>query len=367
MFEWLNPIVNQIATHADDIIVIQMGFLCIVTTIFLWLWHSNRKKYNNLKHAIPADVVKSYLDSIIMNSTSLKSQLFRGGGLDVGGVPSVLPLQNLIGGEGLAISGAPSTALMEELNQKKAQIAALESQLSSGQTSRSELESKLTQSNSSLTGAQAKIKELEALLAQNRDGGGGDAALKAELNMVSKERDDLLDRLKEFEIIADDLANLKRLQQENEQLKRSLAAQGGQPFTPTLAPEREVAVPKTATAEVSESFEEISGGSEASGNDNKALDEFLNTPDATPGDDFDSAAAAFMSEDPLAKASTEEESLTAAPEAEALEAEALQAEALEAEAAALDAEAAAPEAEAEKSKPEKTPEDLLSEFEKMLG
>jgi hypothetical protein len=340
VFEWLDPIVNQIATHADDIIVVQMGFLCIVTTIFLWLWHSNRKRYNNLKHAIPADVVKSYLDSIIMNSTSLKSQLFRGGGLDVGGVPSVLPLQNLMGGEGLAISGAPSTALMEELNQKKAQIAALEAQLSSAQTSRSELETKLTQSNSSLTGAQAKIKELEALLAQNREGGSGDAALKAELSMVSKERDDLRDRLKEFEIIADDLANLKRLQQENEQLKRSLTAQGGQPFIPTLAPEPQVSAPKAAAAEVSDLFEELSVSSEAPTGDNKALDDFLNSPTETPADDFDAAAAAFTSEEPVAEASSEEESLTAAPEAEA---------------------------DPAKSKSEKTPEDLLSEFEKMLG
>jgi hypothetical protein len=245
-----------------------------------------------------------------------------------------------MGGEGLAISGAPSTALMEELNQKKAQIAALEAQLSSAQTSRSELETKLTQSNSSLTGAQAKIKELEALLAQNREGGSGDAALKTELSMVSKERDDLRDRLKEFEIIADDLANLKRLQQENEQLKRSLTAQGGQPFIPTLAPEPQVSAPKAAAAEVSDLFEELSVSSEAPTGDNKALDDFLNSPTETPADDFDAAAAAFTSEEPVAEASSEEESLTAAPEAEA---------------------------DPAKSKSEKTPEDLLSEFEKMLG
>jgi hypothetical protein len=339
VFEWIDPIVNQIAHHADDIIVIQMGFLCIVTTIFLWLWNSNRKKYNNLKHAIPADVVKSYLDSIIMNSTSLKSQLFRGGGLDVGGVPSVLPLQNLTGGEGLAISGAPSTALLEELNQKKAQIAALESQLSSSQNSQKELEGKLGQSQGSLTAAQAKIKELEALLAQNRDGGGGDAALRSELGMVTKERDDLRDRLKEFEIIADDLANLKRLQQENEQLKRSLAAQGGAlPATPAAEPE----APAAPAAEVSDLFEEMSSEKAAEGQDNKALEDFLSAP-AEGSTDFETAAADFLAE--------------ATPEPEK-----------EAELAEMAAEPmAAQEPESNKSKSEKTPEDLLSEFEKMLG
>jgi hypothetical protein len=287
-----------------EILVIQFGFLVIVSTIFLWLWFSNRRKYHNLKHAIPANIVKSYLDSIIQNSTSLKSQLFRGGGLDVGGVPSVIPLQQLMGGDGLAMSGAPSTALLEELNQKKAHIAVLESQLASLR----EIESKLDVSQGNLVTAQAKIKELEALLAQNRTSGGGDAALKAEIGMVTKERDDLRDRLREFEVIADDLANLKRLQQENEQLKRSLAAQGQKLPEPEV--KEEVSNSILDQAEVSDLFEDL-GQSEPASADNAVLEEFLS---AAP-----------------------EESLEEAP------------------------------ADENKSKSEKTPEDLLSEFEKMLG
>jgi hypothetical protein len=287
-----------------EILVIQFGFLVIVSTIFLWLWFSNRRKYHNLKHAIPANIVKSYLDSIIQNSTSLKSQLFRGGGLDVGGVPSVIPLQQLMGGDGLAMSGAPSTALLEELNQKKAHIAVLESQLASLR----EIESKFDVSQGSLGTAQAKIKELEALLAQNRTSGGGDAALKAEIGMVTKERDDLRDRLREFEVIADDLANLKRLQQENEQLKKSLAAQGHKLPEPEV--KEEVSNSILDQAEVSDLFEDL-GQSEPASADNAVLEEFLS---AAP-----------------------EESTEEAP------------------------------ADENKSKSEKTPEDLLSEFEKMLG
>ena len=302
-----DSVINNIDKFGPDILLIQSGFLVIISTIFLWLWFSNRRKYQNLKHAIPANIVKSYLDSIIQNSTALKSQLFRGGGIDINGIPSVFPINNLVGGDGIAISGAPSTALLEELNQKKAQIAALESQLLSSQKSCREVESKLVNSQGFLATAEAKIKELEALLAQTRTSGGGDAAIQAELKMVSKERDEFRDRLKEFEIIADDLANLKRLQQENEQLKKSLGMQGVETISVV---QEEVDVP-LAQADVTDPFEELSKA-EWDKNDNSALEEFLSEPEP------------------------------------------------------IQASVEAPVDE-KKSKSDKTPEDLLSEFEKMLG
>lgn len=321
----LDSFINYMDKFGPEILVIQFGFLVIVSTLFLWLWFSNRRKYHNLKHAIPANVVKSYLDSIIQNSTALKSQLFRGGGLEVGTVPSVMPLQHLSGGDNLAVSGAPSTALLEELNQKKAQIAALEAQLASAHSAQRELEAKVAELQAKLAAAEAKIKELEALLAQARSGAGGDAGLKTELSMVTKERDELRDRLKEFEIIADDLANLKRLQQENEQLKRSLGAQGGTIPSAGIAeaqPVKAAAPVAQPSADVSDLFEDLNQQNTASSEDNSALEEFLSTPEEIPAPD------------------------TAVDELMA------------------DAEPAADQA---KPKSDKTPEDLLSEFEKMLG
>lgn len=321
----LDAIINYLDKFAPELLVIQFGFLVILSTLFLWLWFSNRRKYHNLKHAIPANVVKSYLDSIIQNSTSLKSQLFRGGGIDVGAVPSVMPLTNLTGGDGLAVSGAPSTAVLEELNQKKAQIASLEAQLSALQNAQREVEAKLSQGESALASAETKIKELEALLVQARTTGGGDEGLKAELEMITKERDELRDRLREFEIISDDLANLKRLQQENEQLKRSLAAQGGE------APVQEESAEATPAADVSELLSDLGQGAEeeATGN-SEALEEFLNTSEDQP-ESKEEAPAEAANEEELVAAMDEEKKDEEAPKAE------------------------------------KTPEDLLSEFEKMLG
>ncbi len=326
MFE---TVVNYLDKFGPELLVIQFGFLVILSTLFLWLWFSNRRKYHNLKHAIPATVVKSYLDSIIQNSTALKSQLFRGGGLEANAVPSVLPLAQLSGGESLGVSGAPSTALLEELNQKRALIASLESQLSASQASQREIEAKLAASQAALAAAEARIRELEALLAQARSGaGGGDAALKAELAMVTKERDEIRDRLKEFEIISDDLANLKRLQQENEQLKRSLAAQGSAPapeIRPPVDPNNIL-----SQADVSDLLQDLGtpAPSAAAAEDNQALEDFLAPPDE--------AVAATSVQDDIDSMFAEAESIPQAPP---------------------------PPGKADNI----NNDDLLSEFEKMLG
>jgi hypothetical protein len=321
--------INYLDKFGPELLVIQFGFLVILSTLFLWLWFSNRRKYHNLKHAIPATVVKNYLDSIIQNSTALKSSLFRGGGIEVNGVPSVMPLTNLVGGESMGLSGAPSTALLEDLNQKKALIASLEAQLSSANGSQRELESKLGSSQSNLSSAEIKIKELEAILAQSKNGesGSSDAALQSELQMVKKERDEIRDRLKEFEIISDDLANLKRLQQENAQLKRSLAAQGISEPAPAQTPVDPNNI--LSQTEVSGLLDDLGQSAPANPEENKALEDFLSSPEEVT--------------------SPKEESAEAVMEAAMTE----QAEPIET---------------AEKpNKSEKTPEDLLSEFEKMLG
>lgn len=324
-----DSVINYMDKFGPELLVIQFGFLVILSTLFLWLWFSNRRKYHNLKHAIPANVVKNYLDSIIQNSTALKSSLFRGGGLEVNGVPSVMPLTNLMGGESMGVSGAPSTALLEDINQKKAMIAALEAQLASANGSQRELEGKLGSTQSNLNSAENKIKELEALLSQSKSSGGGDAALKSELSMVTKERDEIRDRLKEFEIISDDLANLKRLQQENEQLKRSLAAQGG---AAPAAPAAKAVDPNNilSQADVSDLLEDLGQSNASSSDDNKALEDFLSSPEEIS--------------EPAAEDTSEADMM-----------------------AAMNEMTETSEEGQDKPKSEKTPEDLLSEFEKMLG
>jgi uncharacterized membrane-anchored protein len=149
--------------------------------------------------------------------------------------------------------------------------------------------------------------------------------------MVTKERNGLLERLKEFEIIADDLANLKRLQQENEQLKRSLAAQGGS----VQVPKQEQTYDQNAVNDLFDNLDQ----SESQSNDNKELEDFLTAP-------TDAVEEVASAEEVLIEEPVEETLVEAAIEEPVVE--------------------APPVAQA-KSGTDKTPEDLLSEFEKMLG
>ena len=184
----------------DETITVFSTLLLMTMAGIISYWFYNRKKFHQLTHEIPASVVKNYLDSIIQNSNSLKSSLFRGGGLDMGnGIPSVATVSNL----------PSSTSIMaetnsEEINQKNAEIASLSLKLNDRSKQISDLEK--------------RMHELEA------DKKGGDPNIQKDLTLAINERNDLRERLKEYEIIEEDLANLKRFRQENDQLKSEIAA-----------------------------------------------------------------------------------------------------------------------------------------------
>lgn len=310
----MESIINYLDKYSDLIVEFQIGFLFIILSVFVWVWYYNRRKYNHLKHQIPASVVKSYLDSIIQNSTALKSSLFRGAGLDVdpSNIPSVMPLNDLPGGTSVNIGGGADDSAL------RAQIAGLQAQLSEKINIVNELEAK----NASLEGMvkqkQERIEELERLLAEAQASGGGSSdnpELANQLAALTKERDELKEELQQYDIISNDIADMKRLKQENEQLKKALADAGGEP----------VAVEPEAAAEPVEE------------------------PEATA--EVEEPASAV--EEPA------EPEMEAAPEVAEVE----EVSEPEEEAVAEPVEAAS----ASDDEDDKSPEDLLSEFEKMLG
>ena len=255
-----------------------------------------------MKHQIPASVVKSYLDSIIQNSTALKSSLFRGGGLDVdpNSIPSVMPLTDLMGsGSADVNAGSDNSAL-------NAQIALLQSQLNEKLKVISDLEVQNTSLSGEVKAKQERIEELEKLLAEAGSGGpSADPEMAAKLAEITKERDGLKEKLSQYAVIEDDLANVKRLKQENEQLRAALENAGGE--VPASAP----------------------------------IDESVDEPEEALVDETPVAAAPeeeVPAEDevPEGPSALSEEPLEAAPATE-------------------------------ESSDDKSPEDLLSEFEKMLG
>ncbi|MCF8058737.1 MAG: hypothetical protein K9K67_05540 [Bacteriovoracaceae bacterium] len=258
----------------DETISISLAVLVVVFAGLVAYWFYNRRKFHQLSHQIPASVVKNYLDSIIANSTALKSSLFRGGGLELGqGIPSIIPTSDLpIGGvsvggdnsEALAQKNAEIANLKSLVGQKDATIAELEKMLDAARSSNgggvSEEEVGILKSE--IESLKAQLEESNSALENARAGGdgGGDAALEAQIDSVTKERDELRERLMEYEIIEEDLANLKKFQQENEQLKKTIAElKGGAAAEespaeeePADEPEAEAPAEEPAAEEVSE-------------------------------------------------------------------------------------------------------------------
>lgn len=352
----LESLLTTLDHFTPEILVILSGLLVITTTLFLWLWFANRRAYNLLKHQLPASVVKNYLDSIIQNSTALKSSLMRGGSPELGagipvGIPAVMPPSVLGGAAGaetsVTVASGNDAGLREELQQRLAEIAALQAQLTNANKMKADVET-------SLTTAQARIKELEAMLAK----GGGDEALANELRNVSKERDQLRDKLKEYEIIEDDLANLKRLQQENLQLRKALEAKGvplpnfetPMPLGSAPAPAPQAAAPvEDPLAAAADLFDEVSPAAAEAAPVEAPVAETPAAPAELP-EDATAELEKFLGD-------------TTPPEGLAPEAP----DALAAAAPDAPEAAAAPDAPKAEGGSEKTPEDLLSEFEKMLG
>ncbi len=320
----------------DEAITITSLVLLFVLAVLIVYWLYNRRKFRKLTHQIPASVVKNYLDSIIQNSSSLKSSLFRGGGIEMGeGIPSVMPLKDLPA-SGVSVGSGDS----ESLNQKVAEVNSLKGMLSDKDRVISELEKRLESGldgdaseqidiyKKELTGLKEKLQlkddEIAAARSAASEGGGDTSDLEARLAALSKERDEMRERLAEYEIIEEDLANLKRLQQENEQLKKELEAlRGG---------EKPAAAAKEEPEPEPEAAKEIDVADEI-------IDQVAADPEEskTPGsiDDF-------------------EEMISNSGEEEASEPEA---------AATSDKEMVGKEEKGE----QRSAEELLSEFEKMLG
>ena len=228
---FLSDLIAVITESTGDTMIISALVMLLVLGTLISVWLYNRRKFHNLSHQIPASIVKNYLDSIIQNSTSLKSSLFRGGGMDIGeGIPSVVPTDDLK-------PGPVSSANPEELNRKNAEISSLNSKLSDKDRLISDLEKRLADAAKAGGGdavlqsevdrlqkekkdLEDKVKSLEDELAKAKASAGDPGALES----ITKERDALKERLVEYEIIEEDLANLKKLQQENETLKKEIEA-----------------------------------------------------------------------------------------------------------------------------------------------
>lgn len=190
-----------------EALVFEGLLICALAAGYSAFWLLRKRRHGVIRTDVPAGVVKDYLLSLIQEAEFIRMQLF--GLLQQGGAPTGMSHRSLGGAVGLANPAALS-----------------------------ELEGKLSEQQKALERVINEKIQLEADLAAAKSaagagsGGGGGASAELEEKLKS-----LQARLDEYSIIEDDLANLKRLTQENAALKTQLASvqSGGAAPAPVAA------------------------------------------------------------------------------------------------------------------------------------
>jgi hypothetical protein len=211
--------IKLVLTHFNnEVLLILTSIFAFNLGLFFIVWFANKKKFHQYGHQIPSSVVNNYLETLIQNSAALRSSLLRG-------AENLKPFVVSPGGEGR--SGSDGGASLEELEAKIAEISQLKGKVTEKDKMLRELENKMGElenqlREASLTGGSGggpdaekikkEITDIQNILAQKEEEMGG----------LVRDNEDLKGRLQEYEIIEDDLANLKKFQSENTNLKNKV-------------------------------------------------------------------------------------------------------------------------------------------------
>ncbi|MGE0614197.1 MAG: hypothetical protein AB7P04_01035 [Bacteriovoracia bacterium] len=210
-----------------ELMTFQILAICVLCAIYAGFWIIKKRRLGVAGELIPSGFVKNYLNVLIQDANMVRTQLF--GLLGEAGVGDLSKIQiNLTAPAGGAAVSDPSLA---------ARLA--------------ELEGKLNTQNQAMSALEAQKKQIEAELAAARAnvGSGGGGGGGGDTSGLQKKIKELEAKLAEYSVIEDDLANLKRLQQENAQLKEQLAGKGGAaPAAPTATAPAATATGATAAA-----------------------------------------------------------------------------------------------------------------------
>lgn len=371
-------LVYWLSKFSQEAMLVELFLIgCIGVGYFGYLLIKKRR-YGAAKNNIPDNVVRAFLIELISSAEGFRRQLF--GELGKGGL-NISPeanaqMQAQMGAffaqnAGIAQASGLTSAPTPEAFAAAAAAAGI------GGTNNADLSALKTQ----LATAVQKTDELNKTIAQlnaekanlekaGASAGAGDSS--KQLTDLNDKISKLESKLTEYEVIEDDLANLKKYQQENKQLKAQLEAmQKGAPVaaaTPDIAavvaapvieavaaptaeaaasaaPETPIeAAPAAATAAPEPSPIAVA---EATVAETKATESFDTLVDKVE-ESLAPAPTGASASDPI----VEQQAKTTQPVADAP--------------AALDAATANAAAPLE-AKPEKTDADLLNEFERMLS
>jgi hypothetical protein len=189
--------------------------LCCGYTAF---WVLRKRRYGAIRTVVPSGPVKSYLNELIFSTEQIRLQLF---GLLAGtdysssnpvGMDRLIGLTNQ---KQLGTPGASDSESAKAIAQLEAKVLELQKLLENLSAEKNRLERELADSKA---GQQSGNTERSSSADGKEDAGS--------IVRLQQRVQDLESKLAEYNVIEDDLANLKRLQQENATLKSTLLSKG---------------------------------------------------------------------------------------------------------------------------------------------
>lgn len=196
---------------------------------YCYHWVIKRRRLGAARSQVPAGVVKAYLNQLINEAQFVRTQLF---GLISGDPSEAAKLQSLFLKPNFEAGSAPAADAMAafQASSPSAGGANLSGSVPSDLIDRLKaLESQLAAKESLVVNINVeKTKLLEEIenLKQNQKALQNSSAMSAGQDELLKKIKNLEERLEEYSLFEDDLANLKRLQQENNALKKRLEDSG---------------------------------------------------------------------------------------------------------------------------------------------
>lgn len=188
-----------------ELLLFEALIIFVLCAGYCAFWILRKRRYGSVDSTIPSGPIKTYLNELIYNSEQVRLQLF---GLVGNTSHSTTQFQSAP-----TATETPKVEIASDNPEAAERLAALEEKLlQQGKTLQE------------LTTIKAALeKEIADLKAAEPDAGAGqnadDAGSKARLQQRIK---GLEEKLAEYNVIEDDLANLKRLKQENTALKSLL-------------------------------------------------------------------------------------------------------------------------------------------------
>ncbi len=226
-------------TH--EALLLEALILLIGISAYLAYYLTKRRKYGVAGKELPANLVRVYLSQLMADAEDLKIQLFGllGKGEAAARLQAQFQNEAAIAGS-VAASGATAAGTPYPVNTGDDRIAAR----------LAELEAKMAEQASALDSVLHEKMRLEEELAvlRSKETPGAPASSSGPSAEVQAKLKQLENQLAEYAVIEDDLANLKRLQKENKELREQLAklAGGTLPASTPDAPSAAAPTPQSA-------------------------------------------------------------------------------------------------------------------------